>query len=197
MFAAACCRRVWPLLTDARSRHAVETAELFAEGLVNREQLAVACETAHARGLECNYGIPWAVAGCTTALSEKELDAGYVASGIAGVRGMDTNAETGFDDAKFEAERAEQSKLLCCIFGNPWASPTISQAWLSDEVVALAREAYEERKLPEGTLDPMKLLPLADALEVAGCADQAVVGHLREPIHVRGCHVVDCIVGKS
>jgi hypothetical protein len=31
-FAAACCRRVWPLITDPRSRAGVEAAELYAEG---------------------------------------------------------------------------------------------------------------------------------------------------------------------
>src|SRR5262249_19627484 len=73
-----------------------------------------------------------------------------------------------------------------------------SAAWLTPTVTALARAAYEERSLPAGTLDALLLAVLADALEEAGCADRAVLGHLRGPgPHVRGCHVLDALLGKS
>jgi hypothetical protein len=40
---------------------------------------------------------------------------------------------------------------------------------------------------------------LADALEDSGCADQGILGHLRgqEQVHVRGCWVVDLLLGKE
>ena len=39
---------------------------------------------------------------------------------------------------------------------------------------------------------------LADALEEAGCTDAAILGHLRGPgPHVRGCWVIDLLLGKK
>jgi hypothetical protein len=62
----------------------------------------------------------------------------------------------------------------------------------------LARAAYEERRLPSGELDLARLAVLADALEDAGCADAELLGHLRGTgPHVRGCHVLDAILGKG
>jgi hypothetical protein len=62
----------------------------------------------------------------------------------------------------------------------------------------LAEAAYEERSLPEGTLDAARLAILADALEDAGCTDTDILGHLREPgPHVRGCWAVDRVLAKE
>jgi len=39
---------------------------------------------------------------------------------------------------------------------------------------------------------------LADALEDAGCADDVLLSHLRGPgPHVRGCWVLDLLLGKQ
>ena len=51
--------------------------------------------------------------------------------------------------------------------------------------------------MPAGTLDPKRLAVLADALEEPG-GDGELVAHLRGPgPHVRGCFVLDVLLGKS
>jgi hypothetical protein len=62
-------------------------------------------------------------------------------------------------------------------------------------VLQLARTAYEERILPEGSLDPARLVVLADALKESGCTDHRLLDHLRGPgPHVRGCWAVDRVL---
>jgi hypothetical protein len=74
----------------------------------------------------------------------------------------------------------------------PWLS------WNGGTVRHLAQAAYEERSLPSGELDTARLAVLADALEEAGCADAAILSHLRGPgPHVRGCWAVDLLLGKE
>lgn len=56
----------------------------------------------------------------------------------------------------------------------------------------------DERELPSGHFDAGRLAILADALEEAGCTDADILSHCRSPgPHVRGCWVVDLILGKK
>ena len=58
--------------------------------------------------------------------------------------------------------------------------------------VALARGMYESR-------DFSAMPILADALQDAGCDNDEVLNHCRDPkqVHVRGCWVVDLVLNKS
>jgi hypothetical protein len=51
---------------------------------------------------------------------------------------------------------------------------------------------------PSGVFDASRLAVLADALEEAGWCDPEVLGHCRARTdHVRGCWVLDLILGKE
>jgi hypothetical protein len=100
------------------------------------------------------------------------------------------------------AEFAYQARLVRCIFGNPFRPspplPPAVLAWNDRTVPRLAAAAYDDRRLPEGTLDHGRLAILADALLDAGCDDEMLLSHLRSPgPHVRGCHAVDVILERS
>jgi hypothetical protein len=81
----------------------------------------------------------------------------------------------------------------------PFRPIHIEPSLLTTTVLALAQSAYEERHMPSGILDNQKLAVLADAIEENGCADEALLNHLREPqaVHVRGCWAVDLVLGKT
>jgi hypothetical protein len=88
-------------------------------------------------------------------------------------------------------EELAQADLVRDIFGNPFRPVAIDPAWRTETVLALARGIYEER-----AFDRMPIL--ADALQDAGCTNEDVLGHCRGPgPHVRGCWVVDLVLGKS
>ncbi|QJW94016.1 hypothetical protein [Frigoriglobus tundricola] len=76
------------------------------------------------------------------------------------------------------------------IFGNPFR-PVDFAPWRTGTAVSLARQLYESR-------DFSALPILADALQDAGCDDTDVLGHCRgNGPHVRGCWVVDGVLGKG
>jgi hypothetical protein len=97
-------------------------------------------------------------------------------------------------------DTARQTALLRDIFGSPFRPVTISPAilaWSDGLVVRLAQAVYDERPLPDGSLNPNRIAVLADALEEGSCSDADILSHLRGPgPHVRGCVIVDAVLGK-
>jgi hypothetical protein len=95
-----------------------------------------------------------------------------------------------------------QCHLLRDIFGSlPFRAFGIDQSvfsWNDGCIVNLTQATYEQRSLPDGTLENARLAILADALEESGFADNDFLSHLRGlGPHVRGCHVLDVILGKT
>jgi hypothetical protein len=90
-----------------------------------------------------------------------------------------------------ESDNGTRLSLLRCIFGNPFRPVAFDPAWRTSDVVALAVRMYDARDF-----SPMPIL--ADALQDAGCAADEVLNHCRGAgPHVRGCWVVDQVLGKS
>jgi hypothetical protein len=82
--------------------------------------------------------------------------------------------------------------LIREVFGNPFRPVAFDPAWRTTDVVLLASGIYDEK-----AFDRMPIL--ADALQDAGCDSEAILSHCRDPnqVHVRGCWVVDLVLGKS
>jgi len=95
-------------------------------------------------------------------------------------------------------EREKHTIVLKEIIGNPFRPVPLNPAWLTPTVLCLAEATYDNRNLPSGTLDNARLAVLADALEDGGCNQPDILNHLRQPgVHVRGCWVVDLLLGKE
>jgi hypothetical protein len=209
LFAAGCCRRVWPWLADERSRQAVEVCEEYADGRVGQKRLSAARRAAFAAtkapappGPQRGYRAASshaAVVALTACSSPKTSEAWDVALWTAGSASSLVAHAVG-DDAETD-ERQAQGGLLRDIVGNPFRpSPPLDLSlltWNAGLLPRLAREVYEERLLPQGTLDPARLAVLADALEEAGYQGPELLGHLRGVgPHVRGCFALDLVLGK-
>jgi hypothetical protein len=106
--------------------------------------------------------------------------------------GPDDVAAIGGHRFGYERVLREGGGVFRCIFGNPFRPvPTLDPAWLTSTVVSLAKGMYDSRDF---TAMPI----LADALQDAGCDSADVLDHCRGPgPHVRGCWVVDLVLGKE
>ena len=215
LFAAACCRRLWPLLTQGRSRRAVETSERHADGLAGDEELKAAYRPA--AWLEDTVVPPWAVqvaaeaaaanaayedapdAAVRAALWALDATAGAAADAVADPPGSLDGPHEGHRwfrifQAVRVAEKEAQCRLLRCLVGNPFrpvSPPPAWRTWRGGTVVRLAEQIYEGRRFGD-------LPVLADALEEAGCTDPDLLAHCRSAEeHARGCWVLDLVLGKD
>jgi hypothetical protein len=200
LFAAACARRVWTLMADPRSRHAVEVAERHADGLVGQKVLKAARRAAFTATKAPGAAGHASVVALNVCMDAGQQDCRRMANAAAGCANSLISHVHG-ETARW-ADSEAQCRLLRDLFGDlPFRSVTLPQsvrAWKDGTVVQLAQAVYEERLLPSGHLDNTRLAVLADALEDAGCNDAGLLGHLRGPgPHVRGCWAADLILDKG
>ncbi len=219
LFAVACCRRIWHLLKDVRSREAVAVVERYSDGKVDEAELH-----------QVNRRMAYDEAGPDAAAflaSVRRYDRPSTLHryGIVNLACLDARAQRRVEriclsGLRFPAEAAlavarragsagrpgealHQADLLRDLFGSPFCPPAALPAsirtWSDGLVIRLTTAAYEHRLLPSGYLDPDRLAVLADALEDAGCPpDHELLLHLRGPgPHWRGCFAVDAILGRQ
>jgi hypothetical protein len=169
--------RVWPLLIAPSSRHAVEIGEAFADGAANRKTLGEARKKANA------------VAGKRWRTTHRSPAAAYLANFVC-LQDRNLLSFLHLPDGYLRQLRPP-ADLFRDVFGNPFSPVVFDPVWRTSDVRGLARGIYDDRAFD-------RLPILADALIEAGCDDDVILGHCRGPgPHVRGCWVVDLVLGKE
>jgi hypothetical protein len=177
----AWCRRIWDIL-DERHQEAVDVGERYADGLATAVDLEAARTTARLARKK-RYGVPLAYSRTI-----QYTDTLGAAANLMNYPQDCKNADRALVSV---AEKSAQLTLLRDIFGNPFRPISIEPSWRTSTVVALATGIYHDR-----AFDRMPIL--ADALQDAGCENDDILNHCRgEHVHVRGCWVVDLILGRE
>jgi hypothetical protein len=216
---------VWPLITDERSRKAVEVAERFADGVASARELHRACRlardaywTSETRGDEFQKLPPIrrsteSVRDTLTSTAHRyAASAAFDVAAYGDDNPLPGNLERAVVTAFLaqeaidkldeptrgewkERRRRENLVFLRDLFIDPFRAvspPPFSQDWQTDTAMSLARTMYEAR-------DFSAMPILADALQDAGCNSDDILNHCRDAnqVHVRGCWVVDLVLGKE
>jgi len=190
LFAVACCRLIWQWIPEESSRDAVLVGERFADRLATKkalQKLRIPMREA-LRTVRDSYTRHCARHACVFAV---ENIAERAALGAAvSAQGAVTGRE------KAVAGHTPTALAICQALRDiagllQFRPVALNPAWLTSDVLTLARGIYEER-----AFDRMPIL--ADALQDAGCENDDILEHCRgNSPHVRGCWVVDQVLGKS
>jgi hypothetical protein len=216
LFASTVSRRLWNLFEHEATRTAVEVAEAFADGTATDKQRRHALSNADTIFDSLSVGVADdatldAVSAPRFALDEDAYKAARYAAECcwrarcpeskrfkeqANLAEMGLASRPDYVSEEGQASDIEERQALCellrDIFGNRYGVTLPDpDSVRTPTVLALVTAIYEE-----WAFDRMPVL--ADALEEAGCTDASVLEHCRGPgPHVRGCWVVDLILGKS
>ncbi len=177
LLACGCSRLVWDRIDDYLDRLAIELAERLADRQATHEEV----QAARFSG--------------TSGLARKTL--------------LRSSRHAAHDVVIRVGSNPEHSRkvdhLIRDIIGNPFRPVAVDPAWLTSTAVGVAQAIYDDRAFD-------RLPILADALQDAGCENADILDHCRGsqefgPVsgashgpngpHVRGCWVVDLVLGKN
>jgi hypothetical protein len=174
LFAVASVRQL--ALKDERIAQIVNTSESYADNATKWNELSSARKAAR------------------RLVKEAMQARGHIGFGAGAVWWVEATAHPSAWTAAQRVATLGKADLLRELFGTlPFRpiSPNPSLTPWSAAVVNLAQAIYDERAFDRFPL-------LADALEESGCTNPDILAHCRgRGPHVRGCWVVDAVLGKE
>jgi hypothetical protein len=190
LFAVGCCRLTLADSTPDQSRHAVEIAERFADGLVSKEDLLKARTMAFYAAQQFGFQRSRELGGIRRTLSADEMRLYFIAETVHPFSPFRIGLLRHRIRRDHELMRVVPV-MIRDVIGNPFGSVAFDPRWRLPDVVDLAMTIYGDRSFD-------RLPVLAAALEGAGCNDAAILTHCRTSgEHTKGCWVIDTILGKS
>ncbi|QEL16162.1 hypothetical protein [Limnoglobus roseus] len=180
----ALARASWSRLEDERSRRAIEAAERFADGMIDATAMEPVVDGAWDvrdelwdAGPESHDDRLWLAEAAALTASIYEWSITFDRPGSQAA------------DYPFWPISPTHCELIRDIFGNPFRPIAVDPSWLSS--AAIAHGIYDDKAFD-------RLAILADALQDAGCENADILSHCRsDGPHVRGCWVVDLVLGKE
>jgi hypothetical protein len=206
-FAIHLARLALPAMPDARSRWALDVAELRLLGLATAAQLNGAVSAAHAAWKEVRAGDRLRPPGISTDAragppGESDLygsRVAYLAADLGFCGGLLSHTcdaigcpHTGQGDDARGAVAADACRILREVAPDPARPPAFRPEWRTETAVLLARQMLAARDF---TAMPI----LADALQDAGCDDEAVLAHCRDArhAHLPGCWALEAVLDRA
>jgi hypothetical protein len=201
LFACACARRIWAAVEECRGSaifSEVTLAEAFADGKATLRKMATARENRCGVGEYSPFADALNAGSATIEMEALKAALGASTHSIMGfaLLAREEVPESGEEQrraviAAQQTESCTQAAVIRDIFGNPFHPVPFDPVWRTVTVVALARQMYESRDFGAMPI-------LADALQDAGCDSADILDHCRGlGPHVRGCWVLDLVLGKE
>lgn len=199
LLVVAALRAVWHHVTEPESRAAVEEAERYAD-----EPDPVRLKAAEEAAQQTYYrvGEPWSALDPDKRLAKQIARAAWYAATEPPFNDASSGppfwADTIIDlesgdipDRTPEEAATLHLALFRDVLPNPFLPVVVDPEWRTSTVLALCEQMYRS-----GDFSPMPIL--ADALQDAGCGDPHILSHCRsDGPHVRGCWMVDLVLGKG
>jgi bacterioferritin-associated ferredoxin len=191
LFACGRCRVLWAEMVDERSKQAVEVAEAFADrrGVSKKYRSMLRDQRNEAERL--------AIEAFYVAIKRVSREHPHAIASLSAVFAAGTNCisvEPYLRPGFHFIEPIKVASILRELFGNPFRPITLDPAWLTWHdglLVSMAQKMYDNRDFSDMPV-------LADALEEAGCMNPDILEHCRSGgEHVRGCWVIDALLGRS
>lgn len=176
------CRLYMPLFEKGNNTRAIEAAEQLAEGELSKSDADGVAFRAWWKTWV------WSRSDRRMAITSRTLLSRSIWPATrAGEFLLHPSMEERIEMAVAEG-RTQFCEVYRCIFDNPLSVTRFDPSSRTADTVGLAKTMQTKR-------DYAQLPILADALQEAGCDDVELLHHCQEAKHVRGCRVIDHVLG--